>query len=711
MSEEYDSFDYVRPADYLPALKENYQQQNEGFERAEQMARVNDQQRLANAKIAGNTIDSVMKFSKTMAEAHKKHAEERDLKFRNTATQIQLESGASLAGWTKYQEDNGKLATETGYYNELAQQFKDTNVDLYNKLTSLTGWQAVSFKRNMLRRAGIDYKENFKANINQQDDAGNYIHSFTTADGRNINWSTAKDTAERDLVIAEYNKNVGLSDVSWANPEFLKDNFQPIYEKQLHTIRTEWSEKRKAEDDRIRLAGYEEDLILAAHPDNGRLGEEVKRLLTTEYGHYSDPQKAREAVAAKLVELTQRTGEDGRPLIPSYMLASVSETLMDTPHRGTKKIEKLGYFKEFSEDALVGAVVELQYKQAEIKNKQIKIKQAEFVFEVQKQLAALERPPTEAEAFEIQQLWANDPSNAGIQMPEFIKTLTTRTLEDRSDDELIAYYTLQLYDGNQVPDSVINQIQDGAKREAFRKEVQASGLSSDNVSYKNSIIQETILEKLEETLATDQDKGSIDFQIRQRNAKASFNTIYNNLKGKVKEEERFDRALEQVVNNINRGGYSKSPKFGKDVTEFATNLATVKKNILEQKNNGVDLNQYFSTTLLPGSDKHYAKLEKYVKDPLNNQIPFFYKELARDMKISKNGTPMTGWHIANMQYKSQTGKELPKPSSILKLESQSPIVMHLYTWKSSKWNTMQATHIRSGGTFNEPESLTSGLIQ
>jgi len=711
MSEEYDSFDYVKPADYLPALKENYQQQNEGFERAEQMARVNDQQRLANAKIAGNTIDSVMKFSKTMAEAHKKNAEKRDLKFRNTATQIQLESGASLAGWTKYQEDNGKLATETGYYNELAQQFKDTNQDLYDKLTSLTGWQAVSFKRNMLRRAGIDYKENFQANINQQDEQGNYIHSVTTADGNNINYANAKDTAERDLVIAEYNKNVGLSDVSWASPEFLKDNFQPIYEKQLHTIRTEWSEKKKAENDRIRLAGYDEDLILAAHPDNGRLGEEVNRLLTTEYGHFADPQKAREALAAKLVELTQRTDEQGRPLIPAYMLASVSETLMDTPHRGTGKKEKLGYFKEFSEDSLVGAVVELQYKQAEIKNKQIKVKQAEFSFEVQKQLAELGRPPTEAEAAEIQQMWANDPTNAGIQMPEFIKTLSTRTLEDRSDDELIAYYTLQLYDGNQVPDSVINQIQDGAKREAFRKEVQASGLSSDNVSYKNSIIQETILEKLEETLATDQDKGSVDFQVRQRNAKASFNTIYNNLRGKVKEEERFDRALEQVVNNINRGGYSKSPKFGKDVTEFATNLATVKKNILEQKNNGVDLNQYFSTTLLPGSDKHYAKLEKYVKDPLNNQIPFFYKELARDMKISKNGTPMTGWHIANMQYKSQTGKELPKPSSILKLESQSPIIMHLSTWKRSRWNTYQATHMKNGGTFNEPETLTSGLIQ
>ena len=72
MSEEYDSFDYVKPADYLPALKENYQQQNEGFERAEIMARGNDQQRLANAKIAGNTVDNLKQLSKTWAEEEKK---------------------------------------------------------------------------------------------------------------------------------------------------------------------------------------------------------------------------------------------------------------------------------------------------------------------------------------------------------------------------------------------------------------------------------------------------------------------------------------------------------------------------------------------------------------------------------------------------------------------------------------------------------------
>ena len=157
--------------------------------------------------------------------------------------------------------------------------------------------------------------------------------------------------------------------------------------------------------------------------------------------------------------------------------------------------------------------------------------------------------------------------------------------------------------------------------------------------------------------------------------------------------------------------YTKQENALNKYDKFAKNLVKVKKNIIEQKNNGVDLNDYFRTTLVPGSEEQYAKLEQYAKDPIGNKIPFFYKELAKDMKISKDGTPMTGWHIANMQYKSQTGKELPKPKSVLKLESQSPIIIHMSTWKNSKWNTYQATHMKNGGTFNEPETLTPGLIQ
>ena len=108
MAEPFDSFDQLDPADYLPALQENYRQQNEGFERAEEMARLNDQQRLADAQNYGRLIDNVGKFSKAMKGRLEKQAKERDQQYQNEASQIALESGISLEGWAKYQREHGK---------------------------------------------------------------------------------------------------------------------------------------------------------------------------------------------------------------------------------------------------------------------------------------------------------------------------------------------------------------------------------------------------------------------------------------------------------------------------------------------------------------------------------------------------------------------------------------------------------------------------
>ena len=79
------------------------------------------------------------------------------------------------------------------------------------------------------------------------------------------------------------------------------------------------------------------------------------------------------------------------------------------------------------------------------------------------------------------------------------------------------------------------------------------------------------------------------------------------------------------------------------------------------------------------------------------------------MKVSKDGIPMTGWHLANLQYKAVTGKELPKPNSVLKLESGSAVTQYLRTWKNNRWNTSQANYIDSGGSWTNTETLTPGL--
>ena len=702
MAEPFDSFDYLEPADYLPALQENYRQQNEGFERAEEMARLNDQQRLADAQNYGRLIDNVGKFSQAMKGRLEKQAKERDQQYQNEASQIALESGISLEGWAKYQREHGKLATETGYYNSIAQQYKDSNPDLYDKLTNLTGWKAVSFKRNLLRQSGLSYKDKFYENINKQDPKGNPIYHVNTGD-KVITWANAQDSAERDLVIAQYNKLMGLSDVSWANAEFLKSEFQPIYDKQLYGIRSKWTEDKKAARDEERLKGYDLQLITAAAPEINDLGSEVERMLTTEYGFFGDPTKARAAVANRLAYLVQTNK------IPAHAVAQISDHLMSTVHRGTGKQETLGYFKEFSEDNLIGLIVEARKKQNQIKLGEIENRKTAFVLEVQSRFAEEGRNPTEAEAAEIIQMWKSDPINAGIDPPDFIKNLINNTMEDRNDDEIIAYHTINLYNGNKPPAHAVNAIKDPEKRKKFQELVNGFGLDSKHVGIKDARIKTAILDKLGETLGFDDDEGSEDYQIRSRNALRHFDEVYAGLQGRVEEGDRFDTALQDTIREIKSGNFATERNLLKKESKFANNLVKVKKNIIEQKNNGVDLNQYISTTLIPGSENQFKRLEKYAADPLGNQIPFFYKELARDMKVSKNGVPLTGWHLANLQYYAVHGKQLPKPKSVLKLESGSPITQYLRTWKNNRWNTTQANYIDSGGTWNNPETLTPGL--
>ena len=109
MREPYDSFDYEQPADYLPALKEGYQQINQGFEDAEAFARVNDRQRLANAEIMGRAIDNAAKFSKSMAGHLKKKRKERDEEYAREAFGLSMKVPLSWKGYQDYKADSENL--------------------------------------------------------------------------------------------------------------------------------------------------------------------------------------------------------------------------------------------------------------------------------------------------------------------------------------------------------------------------------------------------------------------------------------------------------------------------------------------------------------------------------------------------------------------------------------------------------------------------
>ena len=76
-------FSYIKPADFTPRMKEHYDSWNRSEDSAEQMRRLNDAQRLANAKLKSSTISQVAQFSKTAASAWKQQQEKRDMQLRN----------------------------------------------------------------------------------------------------------------------------------------------------------------------------------------------------------------------------------------------------------------------------------------------------------------------------------------------------------------------------------------------------------------------------------------------------------------------------------------------------------------------------------------------------------------------------------------------------------------------------------------------------
>ena len=76
------------------------------------------------------------------------------------------------------------------------------------------------------------------------------------------------------------------------------------------------------------------------------------------------------------------------------------------------------------------------------------------------------------------------------------------------------------------------------------------------------------------------------------------------------------------------------------------------------------------------------------------------------LKKGKEGA----FDIANLQYKSQTGKDLPKPPSIKKVESMRPIIRYFHSHKPNGQKLNRGNLMENDNNFDE-NNLTPGLIQ
>ena len=156
---EFDTFQYLKPADYLPSLEKRYRETNQGFEDAEVMAKVNDRQRVANAEIFGKAIKNAQNFSTTAVKGLKKQRKEQQQIFKNEAFDYAQTIGATQEGLYEFRQTRRKLGEDhsvLAYISHLYSQRDDSDTAL--EMINLSGWRSQIMEETLAK----DYANRFQ---------------------------------------------------------------------------------------------------------------------------------------------------------------------------------------------------------------------------------------------------------------------------------------------------------------------------------------------------------------------------------------------------------------------------------------------------------------------------------------------------------------------------------------------------------------------
>ena len=697
---EYDTFTYEKAPDYTKSFDEAANL--DAWGPASKQEAENAKVRMANAKQVQQNVDKIYKLAPSLAKYYIDEGEKRDKRLMNKAYQLHMETGITLqklTDWNRRNEDKEGYLKDVGFYHEAAAKAEqEGNYDLASRLRNITGHRLVMAKQSLLRRAGMNWKAGWDANKhNISIDRGDDLPALTLGN--------AKDANEYNQLVAEYNIQLGLNDISWASPEFIDENFRGTYERQHAQGLAEWQRERSAAEKKEIQDSWVETLTTGAGTNN--LGETIIELMKTDFAYSTHGNEAsmREDIANILGEqialYNDTNGEKG--IDP----ATIYKTLDDFTfwHRGDKKEVALSKFKEFDSErggGLNDALIAAQTKRLQARNAE---QQGRILTHKAKWDAGVEEHglPTKADrAQAIIQFRQDNPDITTV--PAHL--LNAYTVEDRDDDEIIEAMYAKAYRGVPLTTSDWSAIQDKTKRDAAKQFAQGPGGSGiADTGARDTALKSAVSTKLSQFgLGT----RSTEYNIMLTNATAAYNKLYIDLAGdqafggdKAKLHEYVAGVVEK---RIERGEISGVRAEVGDPRSFTRSLNEGRKYILESNKDGKRLESLLSTELIPGSEEQFKRLEAYAQNPQRLDIPQYYKQLAEPFRR------WGPWDIANMQYKSQTGKELPMPKSVSDVKARSPLIQYMYNYKPSGRKIDRAEKMDSGHDFNSPESLIPGLV-
>ena len=660
---EYDTFSYEQPADYIPRMKEVYGEINEGFQRAEDMARINDRQRLANAENMGKAINSAFKFSKTMGKYMEAEQDKREAVYRNRAANLRMLTGATWQGKRNWDAQDEKLKGDYTYHQHLASELDDTDPELANELRNLTGWQERVWKEGLLKQHVVNYESNLYNAMTRQKD-GKFAYTVEREDGSSAHWGIATGSEKTEL-IARWEEKEGLSDISFANAEFLEKHVTHPRQTKINTILQNERAKERDEYARGRLQSYDDQLIVSAK--HGSLGEKIHELMTIEVGNFKrDYPAVRTALKGRLFALV-RQGK----LKPGELI-QLSKFKFE--HRGFKEPVDLTVFKEFQN---LGADL-AQLSETIRKEESAQRKGQAFIIVQELKEGEKDRPYTEADKPAIiAMIKQRVPGITDEEMPDYVKNLLT--VEAKEDADYIE--TLEYKKATSQPIQPheymnINDADERKKWQEYANSAAGTGITKNISGMRDRDVHAAVGEELNNLMGRPDEK-SLNFNTLKDRAKVKYNSYYSFYKeGWTGSEGELHRKIMSLLKE-DLPAMSAIPLYSedRDTRKFRRDLETARNQLkagwtADTKTSPRDT---LATTLLKDSEPYFKELEVYANNPGQGQIPSYYR------KIAKNYSYLTGWDVANLQYKSQTGKELPKPYQIQRIEQYHPTVRRLFT--------------------------------
>ena len=673
--DEVEGFNPVQRVDATQALDRRNTLLRQGEQRFLSGLQRNTQTHVANAKRAGESLEALSKFSKTLTDFLVKEEEKQNEREMEEGMMLAYTEGADT---TSIDEVEGQLLDVERKVNAAADEYEQNGGDLYTgqRIRNLSGWKQVGYQKAKAQLGAIEYPM-FYASAKET--------AQIEVNGRVIGYSTVGLKPEERAALDAHVRSMFLRQFAGMNPAFLNKYLFPG----MRSFEVKEASKFALEEEaRIRNNRQEaaKDSFytgLATNP-----GQTFLDLADNVEGTFSSRKESRQQ-AIKLLEDFLKDDS-----IPIQKRVAAYEALVDHEfdHRGMGRTT-IG--KAFGRD--FGRLEQVLFEVQQEGSRRNRIARAQDLesFELAWKEAVKERAE-KGERFtdaEMAQIKADAEAELG-EVPSYLKNYETAEDRDDEDDKR------RLLEIKKSRGYLLESDLEGVSASTYagfidqvRSDKSMAEMPAELTKEAEQRIDAATNDFFDVTIADKAKTGEwVDFNQRAKRAYRRKVQEYL-LKGEDK-ENAHKLALESVIANSAKeiGTYTVADKAEPNLK----NREALYESLRYLKENGRDS---WRTSVLPGAGSSAAlyQARQYAETGVGT-MPLLYQQLAQDMK------GVTAWDIADAQLKASGVKEgMLKPVVEQVTDELSPAAQKLLRWKPSPARTNRA--------MQEPQVGNKGFLR